>query len=514
MVDWKRLCDEWASLPPEMQSKIIETFIKKQQKDPEKLKGFIEARVHVKNLLEKAFPSLLIQLGITRVPVTLEEFETPQFHVKDPVIYQGKKMEVTEVIPGKPPQYMLDGVVKVAQGADLQGVVEAYEKKWKPGDTAIYKWTGETMEVVSTAKWPYILLKDKYGHMQTKNTDQLVTAEEYETLKAEQAARLGKKPRKPPRLAKEVEQPIEHVLRDIFYGTLTREHVPIRTGYRSLWRLELPKILKLTTRDEQESAAKEFAMSIVQDYHAEREARKERFRRPPDRRRWRERAELPGPPGVFVPPRIPPGWEPVKGGYLVNGKFIPEEEAPEMLRKEEEARAPPPERIALTGFVRRRCPHEDHQDPEWVKAHAEVEEEYPEGNFMANVEEERAAHCLPCPGYFRNRRFLKYCPFHRHKLWGVWVTTLNHWIEVYMWMFKVSGARQGLDPGVVKGCDLSPADYDKPVDWHPPGAVLKYWRDIGWAIPAKIEEAWRETGFNYKEYERLWEKIKREKPPE
>ncbi|MDH5691167.1 MAG: hypothetical protein OEY81_07060, partial [Candidatus Bathyarchaeota archaeon] len=176
-----------------------------------------------------------------------EEYEAPRFQVKDPVVYQGKKMEVTEVIPGRPPHYILDGVVKVAQGPELKGVVEAYEKKWKTGDIATYKWTGEVMEVVSTAKWPYILLKDKYGHMQTKNADQLVTAEEYEELKAEQAAKL-ERAKKPPRLREEVERPMEKVLRDIFYAVLTREHVPIRTGYRSLWHLELPKILQLTTQ--------------------------------------------------------------------------------------------------------------------------------------------------------------------------------------------------------------------------------------------------------------------------
>lgn len=265
------------------------------------------------------------------------------------------------------------------------------------------------------------------------------------------------------------ERPRENVLRDIFYSILTRHRVPIRTGYRSMWHLELPSILQLPTRGEREKATEIFAMDIVREYQAEQELRRKRLLP----KRWRERVEE----RAALVPTIPP----------------PEKEEP----------------AKLTGFMRRRCPHKDHDSAEWKKAHPKIEEEFPDGVFMANLEEERAAHCLPCPGYYKNRRFLGYCPFHRHSVFGAYLTTVGKWVRVYMWMFKVSAGRQGLDPGVVEKCGLVVKKYDKPVTWKPPGAVFEYWLQVGWRAPERIQEAWKTTEEEYEEYERIWRKRKK-----
>jgi len=430
MADWKTLYERWAEVPEETRRKLRELFWRKYKEKPEKLKSFLEANPYAKKIVEKELPTLFM------------------------TIYPEKPKE----IPLKPGEEIKVG------------------PRFKPGDKVVYRWTGEELEVVSIAKWPYVLVKNRYGKLDSKDEKQLVTHEEYERLKAEEAARRGKKvpKKKPPRLVEAKARPREQVLKDIFYATLTRHRVPIKTGYRSMFRLELPGILELPTAEEQEKAVEDFAMEIVREYQAEKERRREVFRRPPTREK--------------APPTLPPGWKRVKGGYLNHmGRFIPETEAPWVVKPGVPAEERKP---LLTGFARRRCPDPDHENPEWIKTHPEVEEMYPGGVFLANLEEERAAYCLPCPSYYRNRRFLKYCPYHRHKRFGVYLTTLGHWIEVYMWMYKVSGGRQGLDPGVVAGCGLDPKKYDKPVTWHPPGAVFEYWKEIGWAVPEKIQEVW------------------------
>ncbi|MFQ6064218.1 MAG: hypothetical protein ACE5L6_01965 [Candidatus Bathyarchaeia archaeon] len=503
MADWKTLYERWEELSEETKRKIFDTFLKKT---PRQLKPLFLREPYAKLIWQK-IPEA------ERFPEEkpAEAPEGPKFTKGQRVIHTTEPDLIFEVekISREDGRitYEINTPDKTKHRAhvreeELQGIVEAEEKRWQPGDTAVYKWTGKTYEVVSSAKWPYILLKDEYGRMDTKNADQLVTPEEYEELKAEEMARRKKKPPKKKPKVVEVERPREKVLRDIFYATLTKEGVPIRTGYRSMWRLELPKILELPTAEEQETRAKDFAMHIVNLYRSEKEIRRKRRVIRARKPQVRPREEVP----TYMPPVLPPGWIPVEGGYLVNGKFISEEEAPKFVEAEE---VPAPEVPVLTGFVRRRCPHEDHDSEEWKQAHPEVEEQYPDGVFMANLTEERAAHALPCPAYFRNRRFLKFCPYHRHTEFGVYVTTLANWIRVYMWMFKVSGGRQGLDPGVVKAAGLNPADYDKPLTWRPPGAVFEYWKQIGWAVPERIEKAWKETEKEYEEYERIWEKEKR-----
>jgi hypothetical protein len=204
--------------------------------------------------------------------------------------------------------------------------------------------------------------------------------------------------------------------------------------------------------EEQEGLAMDFAMEIVQEYSREVAMRRERF-------------------------------------------IKPEALSPEMAIERMVSTARPPvemeeEKPQLLGLAKRRCNHPDHDKPDWIKENPGVEEEFPGGLFMANVKEERAAYNLPVPGYYRNRRFNGFCPFHRHTVYGTYMTTVGKWIEVYMWMFKVSAARQGLDPGVVKAGGLDPSAYDHPVTWHPPESVFEYWKSIGWRAPERIEEVW------------------------
>lgn len=485
MADWRKLYEEWDKLSPEMKKKLETAILKKKEQG--KLEEFYQIYPpYTKMIAEKLLGDTLEKVVEAAKPGEPTEFAPPRFQVKDRVVHKGFTREVTEVIPGKPVHYMLDGQVK-AEESELKNVIEAYEQKWKSGDKAVYKWTGEELEVMSIDKWPIILLKDKFGHIQSKNTDQLVTAKEYEQLKAEQAARLGKKiPEKAaaPKVRAETAAEIERRLRDIFYTALTKEGVPITEGYRAWWRNELMKILQMATQEEREARAADVAVEVIDHYKASKE-KKVAPRAAPA---WRER-EREGAP--WRPPKLPSGWKPVEGGYLVNGRFVPEAEAPkEMGEIVPTAPRAPEEPVLLTGIMRRRCPHEDHTNAEWVKKHPEVEEQWPGGEFMADLEEERAAHCLPCPAYYRDRRFQKYCPWHRHVMWKVYITEVGKWVEVYMWMFKVSGGRQGLDPGVVRRCGLSISKYEKPVTWHPPKAVFAYWRDIGWAIPTPIAEVW------------------------
>lgn len=257
-------------------------------------------------------------------------------------------------------------------------------------------------------------------------------------------------------------------LKDVFYATLSHYRVPIRESYKARFRAELPSILMLP-REAQEKTVESFAMEIVYEYRAERKL--------PELLRRREERVVPVP-------------------------AVPVTEAP------------PEERVLLTGFMTRRCKHPDHEKPKWVKANLEVEKEFPDGKFIANLNEERLAHCLPCPGYYRSRRFNGYCPYHRHKIYKTYLSTVAKWAEVYLWMFKASGGRQGLDLGILKDCirkldsPLKIEDFERPLTWKPPDAVFEYWKMIGWAAPERIEEAWEATEKDHVEYEKIWGKLK------
>lgn len=495
MADWRSLYEKWAEVSDEMKNKIYELFVEKE----EKLPALFAKEPFAKKIYDEFFlPELeeeerkAAALAPPPIPPTPEVRPPAKFVQGQQVIFKGKPYNIVELSWLAGWKYTLDdpSLPKLIDESFLKTPVEAVEQKWKPGKKATYRWTGEEYEVVSTAKWPFILLKDKYGHMDTKNENQLVTAEEYEALKKEQERKVEKAKkervaREVPRLYRERERPREAVLRDIFYATLSREGVPVKEGYRARWRIELPKILQLATAEEQEKRAQDFSMEIINEYKAEQEARRERLVKPPPR---------------VAPPRfkLPLGWQPVEGGYLVNGRFISEEEAPKMLPPEVAVPAVPVERerLLLTGMAERRCPSPDHKDPEWIKRNPDVEEEFPGGLFLADLNEERLAFCLPTFAYYRNRRFNGYCPYHRKKEFGVWLTTVGKWAEVYAWMFKVSGGRQGLDPALIENCirqlDLPKtlADYDRPVTWIPPGAVFEYWKSIGWRAPQNIEEVW------------------------
>jgi len=461
LADWKSLYEKWAEVGEESKRKIFELFVEKE----EKLPSLFEKEPYAKRIYDEFFlPELKAEEMVpVSVPITPEVERVP---TPVPIMPPPRPGEEIKVGP-----------------------------RFNVGDKAIYRWTGEEVEIMSVAKWPSVLVKYvSSGKLEGKDEKQLVTAQEYEILKKEQVEKVEKAKkervaREVPRVYREVERPRESVLRDIFYATLSREGVPIKEGYRARWRIRLPDLLKLPTREEQEKAAEDFANEIVSDYKAEREARA---------RPGVARKEI----AALRP--LPAGWKRVEGGYLVNGRFVSEAEAPAVP-------AGPPverERLLLTGMMRRRCNHPDHADAEWVKANPDVEAEFPAGQFLADLEEERLAFCLPMPGYYRSRRFNGYCPYHRHKVFKVYVSTVGRYAEVYLWMFKVSGGRQGLDPGILKKCisDLGVAktveQYDHPVTWHPPKAIFNYWKDIGWRAPEVIEQVWqREEVGEIKPYE-------------
>lgn len=466
MVDWRKLFESWSELSEDMKKKIFDAFLKKT---PDQLGTLFMREPYAKGIWNKIPENIRFPPKEIPTPIPME-IPTEKPTVIPP--------ELPTAIPLKPGEELKTG------------------PRFKVGDKAVYKWTGEEYAVVATTSWPSVLVKDQYGHLLTKDEFQLVTSEEYEAMKEKKREETEKAAapadhRIPQLKYDKTERSREQVLRDIFYATLSENGVPTRPGYTARWRLKLPELLKIANREEQEGSARDFAMTIVEEFQAETKARRERYLKPPSAR---ERA-------MVQPFKLPSGWNPVEGGYLVNGSFIPEEEAPKF------APAVPPgppeeERLILTGFMRRRCNHPDHEDPKWRKEHPDVEEKFPGGVFLANLEEERAAFCLPVPGYYRNRRFNGYCPWHRNMVFGAYMTTVGHWLEVSLWMFKVSGGRQGIDPGVVRNCGLDPNKYDKPVTWRPPGAVFEYWKSIGWRFPTKIEEAWAKDLGVEEEYKR------------
>lgn len=453
MADWKTLYEKFDELSEDLKKKLRETFLKKPR---EKLEELFTKEPYARRVYEN-----LVSIKPTVIPT-----------------------EIPTEIPTQTPTEKHIVVPKLGEEIKTG-------PRFKPGDKVTYRWTGEEYTIKAVTSWPSVLVEDRYGHLIPKDEFQLLTAEEYERLKeqekreAEEKKKAVAAPKATPRLPAMRVREREAVLRDIFYAALSEAGVPIKEGYRARWRIRLPELLRLPV-EEQESQAGDFAAGIVAEYQAEQKGRREKWVRAA-RPLEAERKPL----------ALPLGWKPVEGGYLVNGRFVTEEEAPSLLPTIEEAKAAPAEeRMVMTNLVRRRCPDPDHENSEWVKAHPEVEEQWPQGEFLANIEEERTAHIIASPTVYRNRRFLKYCPYHRNKLFGVWLTTFGKWVEVYGWMFKVSGGRQGFNPDYLinayrKGdTNLRWKDYDRPLTWHPPKSVLDYWRNIGWAIPAKIEMVW------------------------
>lgn len=121
---------------------------------------------------------------------------------------------------------------------------------------------------------------------------------------------------------------LERKLRDVFETTLRvglpEEKIEPVTPYRFLpeFRLELETVKTLPTEDEMRRHVERLAKVIV-----------------------RREGKPIKPPEIKRPPLLPPGWAKVTGGYLVNGRFISEEEMPAVMKKMNRMRvrlAPPP----------------------------------------------------------------------------------------------------------------------------------------------------------------------------
>ena len=440
MVDWKRVYENWQNVTEEDKQRIYELF---QEKEDAVRDEYFEKEPYAKRIYDEFYIPELEQAAREA-----EEF------------FREEVAKKAAVAPIEKPKPVIVPLEQLKLGEEIKT-----GPRFKPGDKVTYRWTGEEYTIKAVANWPSVLVEDKYGHLLAKDEFQMVTAEEYAKLKEEEQKKRAETKAAAPRVAAPraptymTERTREQVLRDIFYATLSEHGTPIKDGYRARWRIKLPELLKIANREEQEGAAKDFAMSIVSEYEAEVKARREGLFRPRVDREAR-RISAVGLPGG-------PAFEPGAMGF-----------------------AEPATTPILQKMVKRRCNHPDHEKQEWIRANPKVEAEFPGGLFMANVEEERAAFNLPVPGYFRDRRFNGYCPHHRWVVYRAYMTTVAHWIEVYMWMYKVSGARQGLDPGVVSAAGLDPEKYDKPVSWHPPRAVFEYWKGIGWRAPEKIETVW------------------------
>ena len=120
---------------------------------------------------------------------------------------------------------------------------------------------------------------------------------------------------------------LERKLGDVFETTLRvglpEEGIEPVTPYRFLpeFRLELETVKTLPTEDEMRRHIERLAKTIV-----------------------RREGKPIKPPEVKLP-ALPPGWMKITGGYLVNGRFISEEEMPAVMKKMERMRvrlAPPP----------------------------------------------------------------------------------------------------------------------------------------------------------------------------
>jgi len=121
---------------------------------------------------------------------------------------------------------------------------------------------------------------------------------------------------------------LERKLRDVFETTLRvglpEEKIEGVTPYRFLpeFRLELENVKMLPTEDEMLRHIERFAKTIV-----------------------RREGKPIKPPELKPPPALPSGWMKITGGYLVNGRFVSEEEMPAVMKKMERMRvrlAPPP----------------------------------------------------------------------------------------------------------------------------------------------------------------------------
>jgi hypothetical protein len=116
-------------------------------------------------------------------------------------------------------------------------------------------------------------------------------------------------PAAPPTVIKP-EAPKDRVrfLTDRFYEYLRVNDVPVTDVHRRAWRVRLEDVILQAREEEQLRLMEEFAQTLVDEYKrkvAERVRR--RLEAPPEE-------------------RLPLGWKMVKGGYLVNGRFIPWEE--------------------------------------------------------------------------------------------------------------------------------------------------------------------------------------------
>lgn len=175
--------------------------------------------------------------------------------------------------------------------------------RFKAGDKVVDRRTGDEYTIKNVDKWPSVLIEDRYGGLTAKDEFQLVTPEEYETLKKEE--RVAREERRAPvpvpgvPARKGLSDDDRKRLLDLYNDALFRALGKVPSSSAATFRVELEKVKDKTFEEAKDAilgVANEIiaALSIAKKIRVAPPVKPKEVPIPPPR-------ELPG-YGVRAPP--------------------------------------------------------------------------------------------------------------------------------------------------------------------------------------------------------------------